>query len=173
MIFQFENKIPQIHETVFVEESAKVIGDVSIGEGSSIWFHCVVRGDVHYIKIGKRTNIQDLTMIHVTTNTHPTEIGDEVTIGHHAVIHGCKISNRCLIGMSSVILDGAHIAAGCMVAAGSLVPPGFQCEEGMLILGSPAKAIKKVGEKEMKMIETGWSHYQELAQKYKTKVKLL
>ncbi|HIP29470.1 MAG TPA: gamma carbonic anhydrase family protein, partial [Sulfurospirillum arcachonense] len=127
----FEGKTPQIDDTVFIAPSADVIGEVEIGADSSIWFGCVVRGDIHFITIGKRTNIQDLSMLHVTHFTkedksdgNPTVIGDDVTIGHRVMLHGCEIKNACLIGMSATILDGAVIGEESIVGANSLVTKG-------------------------------------------------
>ncbi|HIP44048.1 MAG TPA: gamma carbonic anhydrase family protein, partial [Sulfurospirillum arcachonense] len=142
----FEGKTPQIDDTVFIAPSADVIGEVEIGADSSIWFGCVVRGDIHFITIGKRTNIQDLSMLHVTHFTkddksdgNPTVIGDDVTIGHRVMLHGCEIKNACLIGMSATILDGAVIGEESIVGANSLVTKGKKFPPRSLIVGSPAK----------------------------------
>jgi len=130
---------PTVHPSAFVDVSAQVIGDVHLGSESSIWMNCVVRGDVHYIRIGARTNIQDLTLVHVMRDTHPTVIGDDVTIGHNAVIHGCTIENRCLIGMGAILLNGCHIGTGSIVAAGALVPEGMVVPPGSMVMGVPSK----------------------------------
>ncbi|RME02651.1 MAG: gamma carbonic anhydrase family protein [Planctomycetota bacterium] len=166
MRLSFENFSPKVDPSAFVEETARIIGDVVLGAESSVWFHSVVRGDVHYIRIGSQTNLQDGCVVHVSEGTHPTVIGNRVTVGHRAVIHGCTIEDYCLIGMGSVILDGAVIPKNSLVAAGSLVPPGFRGEENSLILGSPARVVRPLREKEKAMIEEGWRHYVELAKKY-------
>lgn len=170
MIHKFKEMVPKIHPTAFIQESAQVIGDVEIGDHSSIWFHTVVRGDVHYIRIGDYTNIQDLSVVHVTQGTHPAVIGSYVTVGHNVVIHGCTIGDYCLLGMGSIILDGAEIGPNCVIAAGSLVPPGFQSEPGTLIMGHPAKTVRPLREKEKQMIAVGWEHYRDLAKEYQEEI---
>ncbi len=134
--------------SAYVDESAQVIGDVVVGAESSIWMNVVVRGDVHHIRIGRRTNVQDLTMVHVMRGTHPTRIGDEVTIGHSAVIHGCTIEDRCLIGMGAIMLNGCTIGADSIVAAGTLVPEGMQVPAGSLVMGTPARIKRALDEAE-------------------------
>ncbi len=138
MLHVYKGITPALDSTVFCADSADIIGAVEIGAESSVWFQVVIRGDVNHIRIGKRTNIQDGTVIHVTNKTHPTIIGDDVTIGHNATLHGCTIGNRCLIGMGAVILDGADIADDAMIAAGALVTPGTMVPAGTLYVGSPA-----------------------------------
>jgi carbonic anhydrase/acetyltransferase-like protein (isoleucine patch superfamily) len=135
---------PTVHPSAFVDVSAQVIGDVHLGPESSIWMNCVVRGDVHYIRIGARTNIQDLSLVHVMRDTHPTVIGDDVTIGHNAVIHGCTIENRCLIGMGAILLNGCHIGTGSIVAAGALVPEGMVVPPGSMVMGVPSKVRRRL-----------------------------
>ena len=125
--------------SAFVDESAQVIGNVHIGSESSIWMNVVIRGDIHVIRVGARTNIQDLTCVHVVRETHPAIIGDDVTIGHSAVIHGCTIEDRCLIGMGAILLNGCRIGTGSIVAAGALVPEGMEIPPGSLVMGMPAK----------------------------------
>ena len=125
MILPYQNKYPKIHESVLIAEGAYVIGDVEIGEDSSIWFNTVVRGDVNYIRIGERTNIQDLSMVHVTYKKFPTFIGNDISIGHSAVIHGCKIEDFVLIGIGAKLLDNCHVNSFSLVAAGSVVKEGF------------------------------------------------
>ncbi len=133
---------PRLHDTVFLAPGSVVIGDVEMGAFSSLWFGAVVRGDVHYIRIGARTNLQDRVVVHTTREKHPTEIGDEVTVGHAAVLHGCKIGDRVLVGMSATIMDAAEIGDDCLVAAGALVTPGTKVPAGSLVVGSPA-AVKR------------------------------
>jgi carbonic anhydrase/acetyltransferase-like protein (isoleucine patch superfamily) len=127
-----------------VDISAQVIGDVHLGAESSIWMNVVVRGDVNFIRIGARSNIQDLTLVHVMRETHPTLIGDDVTIGHSAVVHGCTIEDRCLIGMGAILLNGCRIGAGSIVAAGTLVPEGMQVPPGSMVMGVPAKFRRRL-----------------------------
>ena len=144
MIYEFLGKRPQVNETNFIAPSADIIGDVTFGEEASAWFNVTIRGDVNYIQIGDRTNIQDNTCIHVMNQTGPTIIGDEVTIGHSAMIHGCTIHNRVLVGIKAVILDKAVIPSDVIIAAGSLVPPGKELESGYLYMGSPVKKSRKL-----------------------------
>ena len=139
MIREFKGVRPQVDPTAFVDVSAQVIGDVHVGPESSVWMNVVMRGDVNSIRIGARTNIQDLTLVHVMRNTHPTVIGDQVTIGHSAVIHGCTIGNRCLVGMGAILLNGCTVGEGSIVAAGALVPEGMQIPPGSMVMGLPAK----------------------------------
>jgi carbonic anhydrase/acetyltransferase-like protein (isoleucine patch superfamily) len=139
MIREFKGIRPQVDPTAYIDLSAQVIGDVHVGAESSLWMNVVVRGDVNYIRIGARSNIQDLTMVHVMRNTHPTIVGDQVTIGHSAVIHGCTIGNRCLIGMGAILLNGCTIGEGSIVAAGALVPEGMVIPPGSMVMGLPAK----------------------------------
>jgi len=135
----FRSILPTVHDSAFVDHSAQVIGDVHIGAESSVWMNVVIRGDVNHIRIGARTNIQDGTIVHVMRETHPTVIGENVTIGHGAVVHGCTIENRCLIGMGAVLLNGCRVGTGSIVAAGSVLPEGMQVPPGSMVMGVPAK----------------------------------
>ena len=139
MLRPYRNILPTVDPTAFVDASAQVIGDVHLGAESSVWMNVVIRGDVNVIRIGARTNVQDLTLVHVMRNTHPTLIGDDVTIGHSAVVHGCTIENRCLIGMGAILLNGCRIGTGSIVAAGALVPEGMVVPPGSMVMGMPAK----------------------------------
>jgi carbonic anhydrase/acetyltransferase-like protein (isoleucine patch superfamily) len=141
-VIPFNGVTPNLHPSVFLAEGARIVGDVAISAQSSVWFNVVVRGDVHWIKIGERTNIQDGAVLHVTHQQFPLSIGNEVTIGHAAVLHGCTIEDRCLVGMGAIVLDGAIVRRGSMIAAGSLVREGFVVPEGMLVAGVPA-AVKR------------------------------
>lgn len=152
MIRPHRGRWPVIDPTAFVDQSAQVIGDVTLGETSSVWMNVVVRGDVHHIRIGDRTNIQDGTIVHVMRDTHPTVIGDEVTIGHGAVIHGCTIESRCLIGMGAILLNGAVIGSDCIVAAGALVPEGTTVPPRSLVMGSPGRVRRTLTEAEIASI---------------------
>jgi gamma-carbonic anhydrase len=138
-IISYGGVLPRVHPSVFLAEGAKIIGDVVIGEESSVWFNTVIRGDVNTIRIGCRTNLQDNSVLHVTADTAPLNIGSDVTVGHNAVLHGCTIEDCCLIGMGAVVMDRAKVRTHSMVAAGSLVPEDFEVPEGMLVAGIPAK----------------------------------
>ena len=145
--------MPRVHSTAFVDDSAQVIGDVAIGEESGVWMCAVVRGDVNTIRIGRRTNIQDGTVVHAMTGTHQTTIGDNVTIGHAAVIHGCTIENQCLIGMGAILLNGAHVGAGSIVAAGTLIVENMKVPPKSLVMGSPGKVKRLLTQAEVADIQ--------------------
>lgn len=167
MIRPFRGVGPQIHPTAFIEESAQIIGDVHIGEGSSVWFNAVVRGDVYYIRIGKRTNIQDGTVIHVTNGTHATILEDEVTVGHNVTLHGCHIERGCLIGMGSIVMDDVRIGAESIVAAGALLSPGTQVPPRSLVLGVPAKVKRPLTDEEVAGLAHYWQNYVEYTKIYR------
>jgi carbonic anhydrase/acetyltransferase-like protein (isoleucine patch superfamily) len=150
---------PRVHPTAFVDASAQIIGDVEIGEESSVWMCAVIRGDVHWIKVGKRTSIQDGTVVHGMTGTHPTSIGDNVTVGHAAVIHGCTIENQCLIGMGAILLNGARVGAGSIVAAGTLLVEGQKVPPRSLVMGSPGKVKRLLTQAEIAEIESYADRY--------------
>ena len=135
----YRSVLPTVHPSAFIDTSAQVIGDVHVGADSSIWMNVVVRGDVNYIRIGDRSNIQDLTCVHVMRERHPTIIGNDVTVGHSAVVHGCTIEDRCLIGMGAVLLNGCRIGTGSIVAAGALVLEGMVVPPGSMVMGLPGK----------------------------------
>lgn len=151
MILKFKNHYPQIHPTAWIAPSADLIGNIEIAEDSSVWFGCVLRADINKIKIGSRSNIQDLSMIHTDFDTS-TIIGDDVTIGHKVMLHGCTIGNGCLIGMSATILDNAVIGEGSIVGANSLVTAGKIFPPKSLIMGSPAKVIKELSDEEIEKL---------------------
>ncbi len=159
MIRPFKDTSPEIHSSAWVTESAQIIGDVVIGEESSVWFNAVVRGDMNYIRIGKRTNIQDGCVLHVARKTLPLIIGDEVTVGHNVILHACTIGNRCLIGMGAVVMDGAEVEENCIVAAGSLVTQGTKIPSGHLAMGSPARVKRPLTEEEARDIREAASNY--------------
>lgn len=151
---------PKIHPSVFLAESANIIGDVEIAENSSLWYQTVLRGDVMPIRIGSATNIQDGSIIHGTFGKFGVSIGNEVTIGHQVVLHGTSVSDRCLIGMGSILMDGSFIASSCIVGAGSLVTEGFRCDdEGWLVLGRPAKKIRKLIDEELSFLKQSSDNY--------------
>ena len=152
MLRPYRGVMPTVHSTAYVDESAQVIGDVHIGEESSLWMNVVVRGDVHRIRIGRRTNIQDGTIVHVMRATHPTTIGDEVTIGHAAVIHGCSLADRVLVGMGAILLNGARIGEDSIVAAGTLLPEQTSIPPRSLVMGTPGKVRRALSDAEVASI---------------------
>ena len=165
-VITYQNKGPKLADSVFLASGAQLIGDLEIGEQSSVWFNTVIRADCCHIRIGERSNIQDQTVIHVTKNKHPTIIGDDVTIGHGVILHGCKIGNRCLIGMGATIMDGVEIPDDSFVAAGALVTPFKTFESGMLIKGVPAKAVRELREEEKDAIIYNRNNYLEYTANY-------
>jgi gamma-carbonic anhydrase len=150
---------PQIEKDVFVAEGAQIIGDVKIGEGSSVWFNTTLRGDVMPITIGRETNIQDGSVLHGTYGKFACEVGDRVTIGHSVILHGCKIGTRCLIGMGSIVMDGADIGEHSVVGAGSLVTEGKKFPPRSLIVGRPAVVKRPLNEDELKFLEQSADNY--------------
>ena len=149
VIRAFKGNAPVVDATAYVDESAQVIGDVHIGPESSVWMNVVIRGDVHSIRIGRRSNIQDLTMVHVMRETHPTTIGDEATVGHSAVIHGCTIGDRCLIGMAAVLLNGVDVGHDSIVAAGTLLTEGTRNPPRSLVMGRPGKVRRALTDEDV------------------------
>jgi gamma-carbonic anhydrase len=166
LILPHHGKWPVIHETAFVAPSADVIGDVEVGSHSSIWFQVVIRGDVHRIRIGTRTNIQDHSMLHVTRDQSPLTIGDEVTIGHRATLHGCTVGNRVLVGMGAIILDDAVIGDDCVIGAGALVTKGTQVPPGSLVIGAPGKVARPLRPEELKFLPQSAENYVRDAMEY-------
>lgn len=166
MIRPFRGTMPRLHPSVFVDQSAQVIGDVEIGEESGIWMNVVIRGDVNYIRIGRRTSIQDLTMVHVQNGTHATVIGDDVTVGHSALLHGCTIGNACLIGMGALLLNGATVGDRCIVAAGSLLTEGTVVPPGSLVMGRPAKVVRALTDADVEKIRLFARRYVEYRKDY-------
>ena len=166
MIKQFENKQPQLGKNVYISENAAVIGEVMLGNEVNIWFGAVVRGDMHYIKIESRSNVQDNAVVHVTTAVSPTNIGSGVTIGHGAIIHGCTIEDNCLIGMGSIVMDDAVIGAGSLLGAGTLIPPNMKVPPKSLVVGIPGKVVREVRKEEYEMIIDRPGEYIELASVY-------
>ena len=159
MVLEHKGVVPQLDISVFLAPSACVIGDVRIGEKSSLWFNVVVRGDVNFIRIGNRTNIQDGTVVHVTRNTHPTIIGDDVTIGHNVTLHGCTVHDGSLVGIGAIVLDGAVIGASSLIAAGSVVAPGTQVPPRSLVMGSPGRVKRTLSDEECSDIHAIAGHY--------------
>jgi len=152
MLRSYKGRQPRVHATAFVDPSAQVIGDVEIGEASGIWMNAVLRGDVHTIRVGARSNVQDGTIVHVMTGTHPTTIGDEVTIGHGAIVHGCTLGSRILVGMGAILLNGVRVGDDSIVAAGTLLPEGTEVPPRSLVMGSPGKVRRALGEAEIASI---------------------
>lgn len=164
----FNGTSPTIHETAFIAGDATVIGDVEVGAESSVWFGSVLRGDVNYIRIGARCNVQDASVIHVSTKTHPTVLEDEITLGHRVTLHGCYIESGCLIGIGAIILDGARVGRDSLVAAGSLLTPNTQIPPRSLVMGSPGKVKRVLSDAEVKDLEKFWRNYVALARIYKS-----
>ena len=165
MILNFKGIKPIIRKNTFIARSADVIGKVEIKKDANIWFNTVIRGDVNRIVIGERTNIQDLTMIHVADD-YETIIGNDVTVGHNAILHGCIISDNCLIGMGAIILDGAFIGENVIIGAGALVTQGKKIPENSLVLGSPAKVVRRLTEEEIEYFKISADKYVKLSKEY-------
>ena len=166
MIRTFHGVKPTVPKSCLIEETAVVIGEVVMGEDCSVWFNAVIRGDVNYIRIGERTNVQDLCMLHVTHDIHPLIIGNDVTIGHNVVLHGCTIQDRVLVGMGAIIMDGAVIGEDSVVGAGALVVEGTIVPPKSLILGAPAKVKRPVTDEELAWIKESAENYVRYARQY-------
>lgn len=165
-VLPYKGIYPKLGEGVYVAPGAWVIGDVVLGNRTSVWFNTVVRGDVHYIRIGSDTNIQDNCTLHVTGEKFPLEVGDRVTVGHAVILHGSEVGDDCLIGMGAIILDGCKIGDGCVIAAGSVLPPGFEAPANSVIMGSPAKVHKEVSNAQRALHKGSVEHYLELTEDY-------
>jgi len=163
-IFPYLEFYPKIAENVFLAPGVKIIGNVEIGNNSSIWYNTVIRGDVHYIKIGEYTNIQDCSMLHVTNGRFPLNIGNKVTIGHSVSLHGCTLQDLCLIGIGAIVLDGAEVESNSMVAAGALVKQNYVVPSGKLVAGVPAKVIRDLTGDEIKDIEASSYRYRKYSE---------
>ncbi len=166
--FGFEGRVPAVAADAFVAPTAVLIGDVTIGEMSSVWFHCVLRGDTNFIRIGARSNIQDGTIIHVNAGTHPTLIGDDVTVGHAAIIHACTLESGAFVGMGATVLDGAAIGPGGMLAAGGLLTPGKRIGPGEMWQGAPARLVRVMQAEELARFAATSAHYVSLGQRYRS-----
>jgi len=165
MRIPYNGVFPRVHPTVFVAEGAKIVGDVEIGEQSSVWFNAVVRGDIFPVRIGRRTNVQDGCVLHVKVGL-PVTVGDEVTFGHGVMAHGCAIGDLCLLGIGCVILDGATIGRGSVIAAGAVVPPGMDVPPHSLVMGVPGKVVKDLGPGSGEDNRVFSDHYVEYAKNY-------
>lgn len=166
MIQTFDGRVPVIGEGAWVHESAVIIGEVVLGPSVSIWPAAVLRGDMGPIIIGADSNIQDGTVCHDTTDQSQTIVGARVTVGHRAILHGCRVGDDCLIGMGSIVMDNVIVGAGSFVAAGSLVPPGREIPPGSFVMGAPAKVVRPVGPREIEHIAYSWKHYREVARRW-------
>ena len=162
----YEGRSPRLGQRVFIAENATLIGDVELGDDASIWYGAVLRGDVHSIRIGPRTNIQDNCVLHVTNGTHPIDIAEEVTIGHGVIAHGCTIGRGALIGMGSRVLDGASIGELALIGAGALVGEGMEIPPRTLAVGVPAKVKRDLRMDEIARLEQSWRHYIEYKERY-------
>ncbi len=166
MLYPFDGQEPVVHASVFIAPTAVLVGRVQVKEQSSIWFHAMARGDINYITIGAQTNIQDGCLLHVTQR-HPLTIGDRVTAGHGAILHGCSIASDCLIAMGAIILDGAILGSGCLVGAGSVVPPNMVVPPDSLVMGVPARVIRQLSDSDKEAVMRGWHNYVGLAESYR------
>ncbi len=160
-------KSPSIHESVYVDPTARINGDVTIAEGASVWFNVSIRGDVHFIRIGERTNVQDNCALHTTCDRFPLTIGPGVVIGHSATLHGCTVKGPALIGMGAVLLDGCVIEEDVVVGAGSVVTQGRVMPAGHLVLGSPARPVRKLSDAELAAVRDGWRNYVDYVAEYR------
>lgn len=158
MLKHYQGILPTIHPTAFIEESAQIIGDVSVGADSSVWFQAVLRGDVGRIRIGARTNVQDGTIIHESSSC-PAIIGDDVTIGHRVVLHGCTVRDSCLIGIGAIVLDGAEIGEACIIGAGAVITEGMVVPPRSLVLGVPGKVRRELSDEEVRSLKDRAERY--------------
>lgn len=166
-IIPFAGAAPRIHPTVFIAPGARIVGDVEIGELSSIWFNVVIRGDVHYVRIGRRTNVQDLAMLHVTHKKFALNVADDVTIGHSAVLHGCTIEDRVLIGMGAKVLDNSIVGEESLIAAGTVVREGFRVPPGSLVAGVPGRVVRELTSDERTAVAQGAINYESYVERYR------
>lgn len=165
-IYSFEDKSPSFKGNVYLMDGVKLTGDITFGKDCSVWFNTVIRGDVHYVRIGDRVNIQDMSMLHVTNGKFPLNIENDVTIAHSVNLHGCTIKKGAMIGIGATVLDGSIVGEGALVAAGSLVREGFEVPANTLVAGVPAKPLRELKDEEVKRIESIGKHYIDYARKY-------
>lgn len=168
MLIALDGIAPRIHPSAYVQASAQIVGDVHLGAESSVWFNAVLRGDVFHIRVGARTSIQDNSTVHVTTGRHATLVGDDVTVGHNVVLHGCTVGDRCLIGIGAILLDRCRVGDDCIVAAGALLTPGTVIPPGHLVLGSPARVVRPITDAERAHILLSARGYTANAARYRT-----
>lgn len=166
MIGSFLGRSPRLGDEVYISESAAVVGDVTLGDGASVWFGASLRGDVHWIEIGAGSNVQDNATVHVSRGTHPCRVGAQVTIGHNAVVHGCAIDDGVLVGMGAIVLDGAHVGAESLVGAGALVTGGTVVPPRSLVLGSPARVVRPLTDAEVARNRANAVHYVRMGRLY-------
>ena len=169
MIDSFLGRRPSLGAEVYVSDSAAVIGDVTLGDGASVWFGASLRGDVHWIRVGAGSNIQDNATVHVSRGTHPCDVGAGVTVGHNAVVHGCTIEDDVLIGMGAIVLDGAVIGAGSLVGAGALVTGGTVVPPRSLVIGAPARVVRTLSDDDVERNRANAAHYVRMARMYRGK----
>lgn len=167
MMHPYKDHAPEIHLEAFVHPDATLIGQVAVGARSSVWPGTVLRGDMGRIVIGEETSIQDGTICHMTEGWSETLIGNRVTVGHRVILHGCVVEDECLIGMGAILLDNVKVGRGSLIAAGALLTVGMEVPPGSVVMGAPAKVVRRAGDKERAMIEGGWQTYVEHAQRYK------
>lgn len=167
MIYRYRDRIPIVHPTALVHPSAHLVGDVELGEDVSVWFNTVLRGDVNAIRVGRGTNIQDGTVIHANRRGQPTIVGEFVTVGHAARLHGCAIASHCLIGIGSIVLDGVEVGEESLVAAGSLVPPGMKVPPRSFVVGAPARVRREVTAEDLELIHRSAENYVALKNEYR------
>ena len=168
MIAALGSRTPRIDPTAFVVDSAVVVGDVVLGPDASVWFHAVVRGDVERVRIGARSNVQDNATVHVTRDRWPTIVGDEVTVGHAAVLHGCTVGDHCLVGIGAIVLDGVVVEPECLIGAGALVTPGTHIPARSLVLGSPARRVRELRADEVTRLHASAASYLDHVRTYRT-----
>jgi carbonic anhydrase/acetyltransferase-like protein (isoleucine patch superfamily) len=166
VILPFGDKVPDHRRAAFVAPSADLIGAVTLGDDASVWYHCVLRGDLYWIEVGPRTNLQDGTVVHVETGRAPARIGAEVTVGHRAILHGCRVGDRCLIGMGAVLLSDVVVGEGSVVAAGSVLTEGFEVPPRSLVAGAPASVRRRVDDAALERIRRAADHYVTLARSH-------
>jgi carbonic anhydrase/acetyltransferase-like protein (isoleucine patch superfamily) len=167
MLFAVKNHYPQVHPSAYIAPTGVVIGRVELGAGVSVWFNAVLRGDINSITVGQDTNIQDGCILHVT-NVYPVIMGERITVGHGAILHGCHVKSDCLISMAAVILDGAVVGERSVIAAGAVVAPGTQIPPDSLVMGVPGKVMRKLEvEERQKILDDGWKHYKDNIATYK------
>ncbi|MCB1169136.1 MAG: gamma carbonic anhydrase family protein [Leptospiraceae bacterium] len=165
-IYKYKDKTPELGRESFVAEDARVIGDVKLGTGSSVWWGSTIRGDVHHIRIGEYTNVQDMSMIHVTGGKFPTVIGNHCTLGHRVTIHGAFLHDHAFVGIGATVLDGCEIEPFGFLAAGSMLTPGKKIPSGMMFMGSPARAVREITDQEREMILKTAEKYHQLSREY-------
>jgi carbonic anhydrase/acetyltransferase-like protein (isoleucine patch superfamily) len=172
-VYELGNLRPVLGKDVFIAPNATVIGDVVLGDEASVWFGAVLRGDMYPIRIGARTNIQDNAVVHITADKAATTVGDDVTVGHSAIVHGCTIGSRCLVGMGSIVLDGAVIEDECFLAAGTLVAPGTRVPARSMVMGRPGKIVRALREAELDDIRSASVHYVHYAREFVRSLRLI